>query len=89
MKDFGRQKNLQKYKTFGNIKESYSYVPSLKAELVARNLGSHIDYQLEEDNAFLRMFVSLRAASVNFGSTWMSFDEQIFGDIVSSYCFRW
>jgi len=56
-----RAKEKVKEMIFENIEKSYSYVPALKRKLKTRNFGSHIDYLLEDDRAFQRIFVSFRS----------------------------
>ena len=51
---------------FENIEKSYSYVPALKSELVTRNPRSHVDYLLEGDRAFQRMFVPFKSCIQGF-----------------------
>ena len=44
-----------------NVEKSYNYIPALNRELIVRNHASHIDYLLEDDRAFQRMFVSFKS----------------------------
>ena len=89
-----RAKERVKEIIFENIENSYNLVPSLKRELIARNPGSHVDFLLEGDMAFQRMFVSFKVCIQGFklgcrpffGCGWLSFVEQVPWDFVVGYC---
>ena len=50
----------------GNVEKSYNYIPTLNREHIARNHASHIEYLLEDDRAFQRMFVTFKSCIQGF-----------------------
>ncbi|PKU63310.1 hypothetical protein MA16_Dca013354 [Dendrobium catenatum] len=52
---------------FGSVDDSYKWVPTLKAELLERNPGSHITYTFDSsDHAFQRFYVSFKVCADGF-----------------------
>ncbi|KAL0927566.1 hypothetical protein M5K25_001749 [Dendrobium thyrsiflorum] len=52
---------------FGCIDDNYKWVPTLQAELIGRNPGSHITYTYDErDNSFQRFYVSFKVCADGF-----------------------
>ncbi|KAI0522716.1 hypothetical protein KFK09_005101 [Dendrobium nobile] len=52
---------------FGCIEDNYKWVPTLQAELISRNPGSHITYIYDvRDNSFQRFYVSFKVCSDGF-----------------------
>ncbi|KAI0503818.1 hypothetical protein KFK09_014761 [Dendrobium nobile] len=52
---------------FGSVDDSYKWVPTLKAELLERNPGSHITYTFDSSNhAFQRFYVSFKVCADGF-----------------------
>ncbi|KAL0916752.1 hypothetical protein M5K25_014287 [Dendrobium thyrsiflorum] len=62
-----RSRELAREQLFGSIDENYSWVPTLKSELMKRNPGSHISYLCDNQNhSFKRFFVSFKVCIDGF-----------------------
>ncbi|KAI0518929.1 hypothetical protein KFK09_006366 [Dendrobium nobile] len=62
-----RSRELARDVMFGSVDDNYMWVPTLRSELLNRNVGSHITYMCDSrSNAFKRFFVSFKVCIEGF-----------------------